>query len=152
MAYPNARAVQQYGNVDTETQVLSASSHQLIQMLLEGALGKIAVAKGAMQRGDLQLKGSQIGWASSIIVGLRSSLDMEAGGEIAANLSELYNYMCRRLLEANRANDVAVLDEVASLLMTVKGAWETIPADLRAASSDNAAPVASANSHFSVGV
>ena len=120
-------ALQQYKKVGTQTSVESASPHRLIQMLMEGALEKINLAKGYMQRGEIALKGSHISWAISIIDGLRMSLDKEAGGEIAENLDALYDYMGRRLAEANLDNNVEMLDEVAGLIIEIKSAWDAIP-------------------------
>lgn len=117
----------QYRQVGTQSGVASASPHRLIQMLMEGALEKINLAKGYMQRGETALKGSHISWAISIIDGLRMSLDKEAGGEIAQNLDDLYDYMGRRLAEANLDNNEAMLDEVAGLLLEIKSAWDTVP-------------------------
>ena len=72
-------------------------------------------------------KGSAISKAISIIDnGLRASLDKEAGGEIAANLDALYDYMSRRLLHANLKNDVTIIDEVHGLLADLRGAWVEI--------------------------
>ena len=127
MSFAGVRsALDQYGRNAVQTGVESASPHRLIQMLMEGALDKIAVAKGHMERGDTQLKGDQIGCAVSIIDGLKSSLDKEKGGEIAQNLDDLYVYMERRLIEAHRANDPALLDEVSDLLKQIKEAWDAI--------------------------
>jgi len=127
----SAGNVSHYNQVDCYTGVTEADPHQLVQMLLEGALGKIAVAKGLMKRNETATKGEIVGQAISIVGGLRSSLDVSAGGEIAANLDKLYVYIERRLLEANLSNDVAILDEVASLLREVKTAWESIPEEFR---------------------
>jgi len=123
--------VSHYKQVDCYTGVTEADPHQLVQMLLDGALGKIAVAKGLITRSDTAQKGEVIGQVISIVGGLRSSLDMTNGGEIAANLDSLYVYIERRLLESNLNNDVAILDEVASLLREVKTAWESIPEEFR---------------------
>lgn len=120
-------AVGEYAAVGTQTGVTEATPHRLIQMLLDGALDKIAMAKGAMQRKEIAAKGSYITSASSIIHGLYNSLDMEAGGEMAANLGNLYDYMVRRLMEGHAANDLAALDEVASLLREIKSGWDAIP-------------------------
>jgi flagellar protein FliS len=150
MPYPNSRAMQHYGQNNAEVETASASPHRLIQMLLEGALGKIAVAKGAIGRGNIAEKGTHIGWASSIINGLRMSLDAEAGGQIATNLDALYEYMCRRLTDANKNNDIAALDEVSGLLREIKSAWDMIPDELR--SSGEPVNSGSPTSHFSVGV
>ena len=81
-------AVKQYNQVGVVSGVEAASPHRLIQMLMQGAIEKVAMAKGYMLRKDIANKGSHISWAISIIDGLRSSLDMEAGGEIAQNLDE----------------------------------------------------------------
>lgn len=127
MSFAGVRnALDQYSQNAVQTRIESASPHRLIQMLLEGALGKIAAAKGHMDRGEIQPKGEQIGSAISILEGLKSSLDMEKGGEIAQNLEDLYIYMERRLIEANRINDTALLDEVSDLLKQIKEAWDAI--------------------------
>ncbi|ROR34922.1 flagellar export chaperone FliS [Inmirania thermothiophila] len=125
-------AIQQYRQVSTHAGVTDADPHRLVQMLLEGALEKVCTARGHMVRGEVAAKGAQIGWAISILEGLRASLDRERGGEIAANLNDLYDYMERRLLEANLHNDPAILDEVANLLREIKGAWDAIPEAVRA--------------------
>ena len=127
----SAGNVSHYNQVDCYTGVAEADPHQLVMMLLDGALGKIAVAKGFMDRNETAKKGEVIGQAISIVGGLRSSLDMSAGGEIAANLNGLYTYIERRLLESNLTNDIAMLDEVALLLREVKTAWEAIPPESR---------------------
>jgi flagellar protein FliS len=127
MSSANARnALSQYSQNDVKADIQSASPHRLIQMLLSGALDKIAAAKGHMQRGEILLKGRQVGGAISILEGLKMSLDKEKGGEIAANLEDLYIYMERRLIEANRCDDTAALDEVSHLLREVKDAWDAI--------------------------
>lgn len=77
-----------------------------------------------MERGEIANKGQNISWAISIIEGLRTSLDKQAGGEIAENLDSLYSYMEERLFFANAENSVDILDEVTKLLKTVKTAWD----------------------------
>ena len=79
------------------------------------------------------LSGDLAGRGITIISGLQSSLDMDAGGEISTNLDDLYDYMVRRLGEAGAANDPAILDEITSLLIEVKSAWDVIPRQLSAA-------------------
>jgi len=128
----NSSALQHYRKVGTQTGVEAATPHRLIQMLLEGALEKINLAKGYMQRGSIAEKGSHISWAISIIDGLRMSLDKTSGGEIAENLDALYDYMGRRLTEANIHNDESMLDEVSGLLLEIKSAWDAVPELLNA--------------------
>lgn len=125
------RGLNQYGKVAVGSEASYASPHRLIQMLMEGALDKIAFAKGQIERKDYAEKGRNITWAISIIQGLSASLDVESGGEIAANLEGLYDYMVKRLLLANRDNDAAILEEVASLLKEVKSAWDAMPSEIK---------------------
>lgn len=120
-------AVKHYNSIGVSSAVESADPHRLIQMLMHGALEKIATAKGHMERGEVAQKGGHISWAISIIDGLRASLDLEAGGEIAQNLDDLYDYMTRRLARANVENDPVLLDEVSSLMKSVKSAWDELP-------------------------
>ncbi|MDD4906632.1 MAG: flagellar export chaperone FliS [Methylobacter tundripaludum] len=126
--YPSAykRGVNQYANVHNESGLADASPHYLIQMLMDGFLARVNAAKGAMDRSDLELKSVYISRAVAIVGGLNEAVDLEKGGEIAANLSRLYNYMTTRLLQASRENDEAILDEVASLMREIKGAWDAI--------------------------
>jgi flagellar secretion chaperone FliS len=119
-------AMKQYQTVNVNAQVSEADAHRLIQMLMEGGLQRIAQAKGAMQHGNLALKGEQIGKAVAIIGGLRESLDHQQGGEVAGNLERLYAFMQQRLSEANLRNDIALLDEVIDLLREVKAGWDGI--------------------------
>lgn len=131
MAYTNSK-INQYAKHDDKINIFEASPHRLVQMLMMGAVEKIHIAKGHMERGSVAEKGRHISWAISIIDGLRSSIDKESGGDIANNLDDLYDYMSRRLLQANIDNDSAVLEEVASLLLEVKSAWDAIPDEAKA--------------------
>jgi flagellar protein FliS len=119
-------ALRQYQTVNTQAQVADASPHRLIQMLMEGGLSRLAQAKGAMLHGQAAQKGELISKAIGIIGGLREGLDLQRGGEVAANLDRLYEYMVARLVEANVTNDAAILDEVAGLLRNVKSGWDAI--------------------------
>jgi flagellar protein FliS len=119
-------ALKQYQAVNTHVQAVDASPHRLIQMLMEGGRTRIAQARGAMERQQTAMKGELIGKAIGIIGGLRAGLNLEAGGEVAANLDSLYEYMANRLFEANVQNDMAPLDEVAGLLRNVKSGWDVI--------------------------
>lgn len=119
-------AVQQYRQVGVSSSIEMASPHKLIQLLMDGALEKLAKAKGFMERKDIANKGSHISWAISIIDGLKSSLDVNTGGDIAQNLDDLYDYMIRRLMRANLENTPDLLEEVISLLKSVKSSWDSI--------------------------
>jgi flagellar protein FliS len=119
-------ALKQYQSVNTQAQVFDATPHRLIQMLMEGGISRLAQAKGAMERGQVALKGELISKAIAIIGGLREGLNLEQGGELAGNLDSLYDYMISRLVEANLQNEAALLDEVAELLRNVKTGWDAI--------------------------
>ena len=98
-------------------------------MLMDGALERIAIARGCIERngkGDVARKAAALNQCISIVGELRGTLDMGAGGELAENLNKLYDYMIRRLLLANVNNDVKILTEVASLLDNVRSAWAAI--------------------------
>ncbi|WP_456380656.1 flagellar export chaperone FliS [Thiolapillus sp.] len=136
MSHPAThKAANHYTQVDTYTGVNGADSHRLVLMLLNGALSNIAVAKGSIERQDISAKGEAIGQTISIVKGLRTSLDLGAGGELAENLDSLYDYMERRLLEANIQSDPKILEEVSGLLREIKEGWVAIPAEIRAGRS-----------------
>lgn len=121
-----ATALRQYQRVDTQVQVADASPHRLIQMLLEGAMARLFKARGAMEHGQVELKGPLISSAISIIGGLREALDLSQGGEVAENLASLYDYMSMRLVQANVHSSVETIDEVLGLLRNIKTAWDAI--------------------------
>lgn len=118
--------LQQYQRINTQTSITDADPHKLIQLLYNGALERINMAKARMQARDFEGKGKLISKTIEIIGGLRSFLDFEQGGELAVRLESLYDYMERTLLDASFKNDVAKLDEVADLLRSVKEGWDGI--------------------------
>ncbi len=130
MSYIKSKGgVNAYQRIGVQGGVMEATPHQLIQMLMQGVLDKAAAAKGYMEQGVIAKKCEHISWAISIIDGLRASLDMQRGGEIASNLDDLYDYMTRQLLAANIHNDTAKIDEVIKLMLEIKSAWDVIPPD-----------------------
>jgi flagellar protein FliS len=116
-----------YGKVGIDASVSTASPHQLIVLLFEGARQAIVVARSGIETGDLARKGKAITKAIDIILnGLRASLNTMEGGPLAENLYALYDYMARRLLHANMHNDVAALNEVLGLITEIHEAWMDI--------------------------
>ena len=122
------RALRQYQKVNSHAQISEANPHRLVQMLMEGGLDRMAQAKGALERGDIALKGLMLGKAADIIIGLRDGLSPEKAEDPASvqQLDSLYAYMTNRLMDANTNNDVAIIDEVAGLLETLKSGWDAI--------------------------
>lgn len=116
-----------YSRLGTETSVDSATPHQLILMLYDGALLSLRTASTAMQGKNIPAKGAAISKAIDIITnGLKASLDLEAGGDLAGRLDALYEYMSERLLYANLHNNQAALEEVSGLLASLREAWAAI--------------------------
>lgn len=121
-----SHALSQYKKVNNEAVVESATPHKLIQMLMQGCLQRIAEARGALQRNDIAAKGEAVGKAIGIVAGLQATLNKEVGSPLPLQLEALYDYMQRRLAEANMKNSDAMLDEVAQLMRTVKEGWDGI--------------------------
>lgn len=118
---------QAYAQVGVESAVMSATPHQLVVMLFEGALSAMKKASILIDTGDISGKGLALTRAINIIAnGLQAGLDHRADGKLAANLDSLYDYMIRRLLYANLQNDVSAIDEVSSLLKPIADAWSAI--------------------------
>lgn len=131
MAAPHAAKLAAYSSAQAHGGVAAADPHKLIVMLMDGALERISTARGCVTRGDMAEKARLLNRCVSIIGELRSSLDFQGGGQLAANLGELYDYMCRRLLKAIAENRIEILDEVSKLLHEVRGAWVAIPSEAR---------------------
>jgi flagellar secretion chaperone FliS len=125
------QAAQHYSSLKTQTNIVDASPHRLIQMLFEGALERIAQAKGALLQNQIARKGELIGKAINIVGGLQGSLNDKEGGQLAANLNELYDYIIRRLSRANYENDAEILDECGRLLGELKAGWDAIADEVR---------------------
>ena len=120
-------AMRQYQQVSVHSGIMDASPHRLVQMLMEGALEKIALAKGYMTNNEIARKGENIGKAIAIVGGLQGSLNHDSGGEISANLNSLYDYMSTRLVIGNLRNDASILDEVTGLMVDIKMGWDGMP-------------------------
>ncbi|MGK0442088.1 MAG: flagellar protein FliS [Pseudohongiellaceae bacterium] len=123
------KALNQYKQVNAHEAMSGASPHRLIQLLMDGALQRMAEGKGALQRNDMNHKGLALGKAISILGGLSDSLNLDVDSDIPANLASLYEYMVHCLMLGNSSNDVAKIEESIRLLRTIKLAWdEIIPA------------------------
>lgn len=125
----SSRAASAYQQVGVQSAVDNASPHMLIKMLFDGLVQSLNAARGALQRGDITEKGRQIGKAVRILEeGLKMGLNPVQGGEIARNLSALYDYCVNRLTLANVRNDAALVEEVARLIAPVAQGWNEIGA------------------------
>ncbi len=105
-----------------EQNINSITPYQVVAMLIDGALERVAQAKTAMVEGEAEDTDILISKTVGIIGGLRQSLEIDKGGELAMNLDGLYSYMMERLEQG----DAEALDEVADLLGDVKSGWDGI--------------------------
>lgn len=116
-----------YAKVGVEMAIETADPHRLVLMLFDGAIAAVVISKTHMESGNVPLKGSNISKAIDLITnGLKASLDMDSGGELAERLSALYDYMAQRLVWSNLKNETAPLDEVLNLLNELRDAWTQI--------------------------
>lgn len=127
----NAPGLSAYTQTNIESIVHEATPHKLIEMLFKGAKDALAHAMGAIEREDFESKSKKISKATEIILNLQTYLDKEKGGEVAENLNELYFYMVKVLIDANRTNDLEKLGEVYGLLGTVADGWTSMPENFK---------------------
>ncbi|MBP8773131.1 MAG: flagellar export chaperone FliS [Aeromonadaceae bacterium] len=126
----NRRNLKAYKTTSLDAELAVADPHRVIQMLMQGALERVAQAKGAIERRDYEAKSYAISKAMAIINGLQDSLDL-SHGQVPQDMMALYIYMKDRLTDASTHMDVAPLDEVTSLMSTIKSAWDQIPESVR---------------------
>ncbi len=125
-----------YHQIGVQSMVAGASAHGLVTLLFDGFIAAVHRAKGALHSANTAAKGVAIGHAVRIIdEGLRSALDLQGGGKLAADLHDLYAYVCMRLTHANLHSDEAALDECLALLAPLREAWQSIGAHVDAAAS-----------------
>ncbi len=138
----NLQAGQQYKSINTQTGVVDADPHRLIQMLFAGALEQISIAKGCMQRSDLAGKGEAISKAIGIVGGLLDSVNVDAEQKsLGTNLSALYTFVTGRLSEANSNNDELALDQSANVLRELQAGWNDIRSEVLSQASSESVSV-----------
>lgn len=126
------RGMNAYQYAELPSLVDGEDPHGLIQLMLDGAAARVNQAQGALEAHDVPLKCELIGKSINLVEGLRVCLDAEQGGEIADNLAALYDYIARRLVQANAFNDIDALKEVSSLLRELQAGWREMGEILRA--------------------
>ncbi len=128
----NLQALDEYKQVGKSSGAAYADPHQLIQLLYDGALDRLAQALCAIEVGDRAVVNRLVSETVGIVEGLDECLDKEAGGDLADNLHELYVYVIRRLLMGNLNNDLTgAVEESKELLRELREAWALIPVDMR---------------------
>jgi len=130
-----------YARTDLETRVEAASPQRLIIMLYDGAIRAMLSAKAAFSSGEVGARGESISKAIAIIdEGLRPALDLQAGGDIATNLDNLYEYISNRLLYANLKGHEASIDEALKHMVDLRTAWEQLERDAKPAPATQSTP------------
>ncbi|MEM7252300.1 MAG: flagellar export chaperone FliS [Pseudomonadota bacterium] len=118
-------ALARYQAVAFETELPTATPHRVIQLLLEGALSRLATAQRAMADGQLAEKGECIARVIDIVGELRASLNQDYGS-LVEQLDNLYRYVIETLLIAHQSNDPARLSEASEVLREIKLGWDAI--------------------------
>lgn len=121
------KGINAYKKGNLKQELASADPHKITLMLMQGALEKIATAKGCIERKEYENKAVNISKAIAILMHLRDTIDMDVEGDISNNLFALYDYMLQRLTDANIQNNLQIMDEVINLMLPIKSAWAQIP-------------------------
>ena len=120
------RNIKAYTAGNLAADLATADPHRVIQLMMQGFLERLAQAKGAIERQDMEAKSLAVSKAQGLLHGLQDALDMSQGA-ISEDLHGLYAYMDERIWDASLTRDVAPLDEVMNLMVTIKSAWDQLP-------------------------
>lgn len=122
--------IKAYTTQNLQAEMAVANPYRVIQLMMQGCIERLAQSKGAIERRDFEGKSVAISKCMALINGLQDSLDFSYG-KIPEDLFALYEYMKQRLLDASRNMDVAPLDEISQLMLTIKSGWDAIPVEER---------------------
>jgi flagellar protein FliS len=136
MGYAMQKQAQQYQNHFLETEVTEATPYKLVAMLYEGGLKHLRLMRLFIERKNPAAKTEQVNKVTSILFGLKIGLDLDAGGDVAANMNGLYDYIIRQVMNASLQNDVAILDEAIALFKDLQDAWAMMPDALQQMSAE----------------
>lgn len=127
MAGPMRGSMKAYKSVALDSQKTEASPYRVVQMLLAGALERLAKARVAIEKEKFAERGELLSATLMIVAELRMALDHDTGGDISANLDNLYEFMMGEIVQANIHDDVEKLETVSRLLREIKESWDAIP-------------------------
>ena len=129
--YSPQSKVAAYRSVNAHGIVASSDPHGLVLSLFDAIIGRLMAARACIEQGKIAGKAGLLHSSVTLLGELRGSLDLQKGGSLAQNLSDLYDYMVRRVLHANLNNDKAALGEVLGLLGEIREAWAAIGPEVR---------------------
>ncbi len=138
---PGRSNLSAYHAVSVHGGVAQADPHGLVLMLLDACAERLTTACGCIERRDIVRKAKLLHSSVTLIAELRGSLNLAAGGPLAANLSDLYDYMMRQLLKANVNSEPGPVREVLGLLNDIRSAWIAIGPQVRPAAGAGAPPL-----------
>ena len=127
-----------YRSVIAHGAVADADPHALVLTVLDATLGRLAAARTCIEKRETRRMAGLLHSAVILIAELRGSLKLQDGGPLAQNLSDLYDYMARRLIHANLNSDAAAVAEVHSLLGEIRSGWVVIGPQVRRESAPSA--------------
>lgn len=120
-----------YEKVELHAEIEGASSHELIDLLLKGAIVKLAKAKGHIQQNNVAEKGQEISKVITIVAELQQNLVTSQDNVIANSLADLYSYITDLIVTANITDDSLKIDEASHLISHIRESWSLIPDDQR---------------------
>ena len=123
----NFKAMESYAEGSRTSQAVVADKVELIQMLFDGLVDSLSEARGHIEHRAIEKKSQSLNRASRIVIGLKSALDFEKGGDLSNNLNELYDYVIRKIVHINIHNDIVALQEIQGLMVEIQQAWKSMP-------------------------
>ncbi|MGK5011176.1 flagellar export chaperone FliS [Janthinobacterium sp. MDB2-8] len=125
----NNEAYGSYHAVNLDSQTARATPVELVLVLTDGLLEELARARGHIVGKRYEQKAISLDKCTQIINGLSSSLDFDNGGEVVVSLARLYDYCVARLYTAGIKLDPTLIDEVTTLMTTIKRGWVGVQAN-----------------------
>jgi len=125
------KGLKAYNSVGVSNQAAMADPYRVIQMLLQGALDKMAYAKGAIERKDHAEKANNLSKSVAIVSALQGSLDMNIKADVTNNLFDLYTFIMDQLTDVSIDNDLEKLDQTMFVIRQIKEGWDAIPVSAR---------------------
>jgi len=116
-----------YKKVDIESTIMSSEPHQIILMMFDGALQSLAIAKGAIERKDYELKSQTVSKFINIVSALRNSLDFDSEPVVSKRFDDLYTYCIDVINDVSLSMDAARVDEIIDLIKPLRNAWFEMP-------------------------
>lgn len=130
-AYSQRSKLAAYRSVSAHGAVAEGDPHALVLTLFDAVLGRLTAARTCIEKAEVTRKAGLLHSSVVLLGELRGSLDVQKGGQLAQNLSELYEYMMRRVIHANANDDATAVTEVLGLLGEIRTAWAAIGPEVR---------------------